>query len=227
MNGFFLSLLLASAPHIEVSERSYDFGYAYECESYLHTFWIYNRGDEALNISSVRTFCGCSITELGKKKLGPGDSTSFNFIYDTRGFFGDCVKWAYISSNAPNDSVLMINVTIKLYGGYKNLPISTDTRWLDFKSIDSLQDEVVLKLKNVSGTRYNLDLLEIPAVLEPFALPSRTIGPGEEIELRLRHIPGVRDYRMFSSSINFEAWTPTESLRFSIPLHVRKPKGAE
>jgi|GEM_PF-2397578 len=222
-----LAILLFTAPHIEVSEHSFDFGYAFEGESYLHTFWIYNTGDEPLNISNVRTFCGCSITNLGKKRLVTGDSTSFDFVYDTRGFFGDCVKWAYIHSDAPNDSVMKINVTVKLYGGYDNLPITSDSRMLNFRSMDSLEDEVTFKLKNVSGTTYNLDLLEVPAVLEGISLPSSVIEPGQEIELKLRRKSVVRNYEMFLSSINFEAWTSTEILRFSIPLHVRKPPGVE
>lgn len=222
MIGFLFSFFLNSAaPEIEVSEPSFDFGYAFDGENYRHTFWIYNTGDAPLNIQNVRTFCGCSITELAKRRLEPGDSTSFDFTYDTKGFYGNCVKWAYIHSDAPNDSLLKINVTIKLYGGYDLTPIGVEPEFLHFNRIDSLRGELALRLVNNSRTEYDLKLLEIPEALEDFSLPQSTLGPGEVINLTLHPKHGTSDYTLFHSSLNFEAWTPTEIVRFSVPLHIR------
>ncbi|MBD3285759.1 DUF1573 domain-containing protein [candidate division WOR-3 bacterium] len=222
MTGFLLSIILINAPHIEVSERSYDFGYCLEGESYRHTFWIYNTGDEPLNLGKVRTFCGCSATNLEKTKLNPGDSTSFDFTYDTRGFFGNCVKWAYIPSNALNDSLLMFNVTVKLFGGYDLIPFEVDPEYLLFEKAGTPPSEIVLKLKNTSETTYNLNLLEVPEVLGEVELSKPVISAGEEIVIKLHPLPGFPDSTMYKTSMNFEAWIPTEVIRFSVPIHLRR-----
>ncbi|TET23717.1 MAG: DUF1573 domain-containing protein [Candidatus Stahlbacteria bacterium] len=217
-----LGVLLVSAPKIEVSEQSFDFGYAFVGEHYRHTFWIYNRGDEPLEIKKIRTFCGCTATELKRNQLAPGDSTSFDFIFDTHGFFAERVKWAYIRSNDPRDSLLKVNVTIRLYEDYSRTPFRVEPAYLHFNRIDSLADEVTLKLVNFSDTGYNLQLIEAPAVLKGVELPKSAIAPEEELQLSLRPMDGIRDPALFKSSVTFEAWTPTEIVRFSVPLHIRR-----
>lgn len=217
-----LGVLLSGVPKIEVSEQSFDFGYGFVGEHYRHTFWIYNRGDEPLLIKKIRTFCGCTATELKRNQIAPGDSTSFDFIFDTYGFFGERVKWAYIRSNDPRDSLLKVNVTIRLYEDYSRTPFQVEPAYLHFNRIDSLADEVVLKLVNSSDTDYNLEIIEIPAALERPELFQSTLAVGKELELALHPRDGIRDPALFKSSVTFEAWTPTEIVRFSVPLHIRR-----
>jgi len=217
-----LGVLLLSAPRIEVSEQSFDFGYGFVGEHYRHTFWIYNRGDEPLLIKKIRTFCGCTTTELRRNQLAPGDSTSFDFIFDTQGFFAERVKWAYIRSNDPQDSLLKVNVTVRLYEDYSRTPFQVEPAYLHFNRIDSLADEVVLKLVNSSDTDYNLEIIETPAALARPDFSQSDFAVGKELELALHPRDGIRDPALFKSSVTFEAWTPTEIVRFSVPLHIRR-----
>lgn len=217
-----LGVLLSGVPKIEVSEQSFDFGYGFVGEHYRHTFWIYNQGDAALEIKKIRTFCGCTTTELKRNQLAPGDSTSFDFIFDTQGFFAERVKWAYIRSNDPRDSILKVNVTVRLYEDYSRTPFQVEPAYLHFNRIDSLADEVVLKLVNSSDTDYNLEIIETPAALERPELSQSTLDVGKELELPLHPRDGIRDPSFFKSSVTFEAWTPQEIVRFSVPLHIRR-----
>ena len=217
-----MSIFFLASPQIEVSEQSFDFGYGFIGEHYRHTFWIYNRGDEPLLIKKIRTFCGCTTTELKRNQLAPGDSTSFDFIFDTQGFFAERVKWAYIRSNDPRDSILKVNVTVRLYEDYSRTPFQVEPAYLHFNRIDSLADEVVLKLVNSSDTDYNLEIIETPAALERPELSQSTLAVGKELELAFHPRDGIRDPSLFKSSVTFEAWTPTEIVRFSVPLHIRR-----
>lgn len=221
MNTFFLIFsvsLIAGAPRIEFSDPSFDFGYALVAQNYRHKFWIYNRGDATLKILGVRTFCGCSTTELSKRDVEPGDSASFEFIYDTQGFFSECVKWAYVRSNDPLDTLTKFNVTARLYEDYTRTPFEIKPSSLLFGRIDSLKNEVELRIKNVSGAAYSIKLIESPAALERVDFQKRELGPGEEITLALRPLKGLTDEALFKSSLTFQAWNSTEIVRFSVPL---------
>jgi hypothetical protein len=218
-----LGFLLAGAPRIEVSEQSFDFGYALVSRHYRHTFWIYNRGDEPLEIKRIRTFCGCTATELKRNLIPAGDSTSFDFIFDTYGFFAERVKWAFIRSNDPQDSLLKVNVTIRLYEDYSRIPFEITPEYLDFNRLDSLADNLVLKLVNTSQTDYTLEILETPEVLvRPEIINS--FAAGKELDIPLVTQAGIRAPALFQSSVTFEAWTPTEIVRFSVPLYIQQKK---
>ncbi len=223
MNTLFLIFsvsLFAGAPRIEFSEPSFDFGYALVAQNYRHKFWIYNRGDATLKIHGVRTFCGCSTTELSKRDIEPGDSASFEFIYDTQGFFSECVKWAYVRSNDPLDTLTKFNVTARLYEDYTRTPFEISPASLLFGRMDSLKEEMELKIKNKSGTAYSITLIESPVALEKVDFTRRLLNPGEEITLALRPQAGVKDDKLFKSCLTFEAAAPTEIVRFSVPLVV-------
>jgi len=217
-----IGFLLLGVPSIEVSEESFDFGYALVTRHYRHTFWIYNRGDAPLEIKKIRTFCGCTTTELRRNLISPGDSTSFDFIFDTQGFFAERVKWAYIRSNDPRDSLLKVNVTIRLYEDYSRTPFQVEPAYLHFNRIDSLADDIVLKLVNSSDTDYNLEIIETPGVLVRPELVQRNFTAGKELNISFLPQTDISDPALFKSSVTFEAWTPTEIVRFSVPLHIRR-----
>jgi len=222
MNVFALSLvvLVAAAPRIEVSERSFDFGFGLVGRHYRHTFWIYNRGDAPLNIKSIRTFGNFTTTDLTKRRLAPGDSASFDFVFNTYGFFAERVKWAYIRSDDPRDSLLAVNVTVRLYKDYRRTPFEINPMMLDFHRLDSLREEVVLSISNVSDSDYRLRLVEVPAVLVKPEFTEQELGAGKDLTLSLRPRAGLHRATEFQSAVVFEAWTPTELVRFSVPLYL-------
>jgi hypothetical protein len=221
MNTVFLIMsisLLQGSPKIVISEPSFDFGHSLVAQNYRHKFWIYNKGDATLTIKGVRTFCGCSTTQLSKSEIEPGDSASFEFIYDTQGFFSEVVKWAYVRSNDPVDTLTKFNVTARLYEDYTRTPFEINPTSLIFGRMNSLKEEIELKIKNRSRTSYRIRLLEASPALEDVSFSAREFKPGEEIVIPLRPRKGITDASLFKSSLTFEATTPTEIVRFSVPL---------
>ncbi len=221
MYSLILLLGLAAGPKIDVSEHSFDFGHALVTKDYRHTFWLYNRGDAPLQITKIRNFCGCTTTNLRKNLIAPGDSASFDLIFDTRGFFANRVKWVFIRSNDPVDSLLMVNITARLHKDYKRIPLEVDPHGLNFNRLDSMPDEVILTLSNPTEITYNLEIIEIPEMLMKFELPQSAIAPGEELQIIIRPGSGKLSMQDFKASITFEAWTATEIVRFSLPLDVQ------
>lgn len=216
MSFLFISLavMMLSAPQIDVSERSFDFGYGFSGQDYRHSFWVYNRGDEPLEILSMRVFCDCSVTTIGTRLIGPGDSTYFDFVFETLSFYAERVKWVYVRSNDPVDSLLMLNVTIKLYGDYERTGFNVSPQYLLLKS----DEEISLTLTNPTPTDYTLRLVEAPSILDIPDFTEASFGPAQEVTIPVRLRPGSWQREDFKSSITFEAYTPFEIVRFSVPL---------
>jgi len=215
---FFYALMLTSVPKIEVSERSFDFGYSIIGMEYAHNFWIYNRGDEVLNIKKLRVFCNCSVGSIAKRQIAPGDSSRFEFIFSSLGFQDERVKWGYIYSNDPQDSLIKLNITIRLYGDYSQIPFKVEPKRLNFGSLSAPNPSVTLSLKNRANQSYNLRLIEFPKALQQPNFTSTVLEPGEELELKFFVKKGIHDPELLKRSITFEAYTSTEVSRFSVPL---------
>lgn len=221
LSGLVCMAFLIAAPQIEASEQTFDFGYSLSARDYRHTFKIYNRGDEALHIDKIRTFCNCTVAQLGKSILLPGDSTFFDFLFDSRAFFAERVKWAYILSDDPDDPLAMVNVTIRLYEDYDRIPFKLEPQQLDFGSADSPKDTAALRITNPTQKTYNLELVEVPSVLESTKLAEDVLSPGEEMLIPFVRKKSSTDIEDFKSSVTLEAWTATEVIRFSVPLFIR------
>ncbi len=79
-----------------------------------HSFVVTNVGDEPLNITDVRTSCGCTTAALAKRDLAPGESVNVEATVNTTGFSGTVTRTVSVSSNDPSTptAVLQIVVTI-------------------------------------------------------------------------------------------------------------------
>lgn len=59
-----------------------------------------NAGTEPLVITSVSTSCGCTSVEYEKQPIAPGETGSFSFRFDSRGFWGVQLKLIEIHTSA-------------------------------------------------------------------------------------------------------------------------------
>jgi rhodanese-related sulfurtransferase len=79
-----------------------------------HSFVVTNVGDETLNITDVRTSCGCTTAALAKRDLAPGESVNVEATVNTTGFRGTVTRTVSVTTNDPSSptAVLQIVVTI-------------------------------------------------------------------------------------------------------------------
>ena len=100
-----------AAPQIAVDNSVYSFGTVLEGVVVTHTFVLTNSGDATLTITSVRTSCGCTTTDLAKKSLAPGESVNLDTVFDTVGYGGRTVtKMIYIESNDPTQPKFVLQL---------------------------------------------------------------------------------------------------------------------
>lgn len=100
----FEALGLNAEPMIKAVPKTYNFGEIVRGDKVSTIFEIHNSGVHPLEISLVKTSCGCTATFLDSKRILPGGATSLEVKLDSSEFFGDVHKTVFIYSNDPKRS---------------------------------------------------------------------------------------------------------------------------
>ncbi len=89
------------APKMVSPEPVYQFGEMDNNKKVEHAFIVRNDGDATLNISRVKTSCGCTVAQPEKKVLAPGEATKVNATLSLRGRQGKVTKSITVYSDDP------------------------------------------------------------------------------------------------------------------------------
>ncbi|MFH0935423.1 MAG: DUF1573 domain-containing protein [Candidatus Omnitrophota bacterium] len=81
------------------ASRSWHFGRVKEGEVLEHKFEFRNKTKRPLKIEDVFTSCGCTVSEVKKKKLSPGESTQISVKFKTKGYSGPTKQFVYIKTD--------------------------------------------------------------------------------------------------------------------------------
>ncbi len=100
----------ASAPRLAIDRTNHDFGRLTEGNTVQTTFQISNTGKKPLSIRDTRGNCGCTISSLPKKELGPGESIPLTVTFNSSGRRGRQYKTVTIFSNDPVGPTQMISI---------------------------------------------------------------------------------------------------------------------
>ncbi len=88
-------------PNLKFKEDFFDFGTITQGEVISHTFHLYNAGDDLLIIKDLIPDCGCTKPKIEKKVLKPGEETTVEVIFDSKGWYGSQYKSVTVRSNSP------------------------------------------------------------------------------------------------------------------------------
>lgn len=102
-----------NAPRLVVQEAVHDFGRIKQDETVATEFTLRNNGKSDLNIRKTIGNCSCTVAELKKKSLKPGETVSMKVKFDPKGRKGNQQKSVTIYTNDPKASAQ--RVTIKAY----------------------------------------------------------------------------------------------------------------
>ncbi len=92
---------LAAQPRIAAPSPEFDFGQQRSGAVVEHRFRIENRGDKVLKIHRVRASCGCTVPELERRELRPGESGEVGVRLDLAGRSGPQRQHITLSTNDP------------------------------------------------------------------------------------------------------------------------------
>lgn len=176
----FLTVVYASAaPKLVLSSPAWDFGKVWQNERPTHVLTIRNEGDTNLQIGRVRTTCGCTAAQPGRKLVPPGESTTVDVRYDTKGKQGKVTSKVLIESNDPTQPEARF-----LISGFVKRAITRHP-------LGGLVIKTVEGKPGASGTVVLKNEMEQPMDLE---LKSNTLS--EVIDVEIKEIEKGREYRV-------------------------------
>jgi len=171
----------AVKPKIACDEPEFDFGERSNEEKVEHEFILKNIGDAQLLIDKVRTTCGCTVAQLEKKELQPGESTKVKATLTLKGRQGATTKSISVESNDPETPVLTL--TLK---GTAIPPILVEPQVVNFGKIieDKPADQVIEVKANRPDLTFNItnvDLTQLPG----FKTEIETVEQGKSYKIKL------------------------------------------
>jgi Protein of unknown function (DUF1573) len=79
--------------------NEWDFGQVKQGLILKHDFVLKNQTNDILEINSIHTSCGCTVSESEKKSLLPQDSTNIKVTFDSHGYLGPVKQFVYVNTN--------------------------------------------------------------------------------------------------------------------------------
>lgn len=85
---------------------TWDFGRVKMGMVLRHAFKFKNESRNILNILSVNTSCGCTVSKVQKKKLAPQESTLIKVTFKTQGYSGSTQQFIYVNTDSLDKPVI-------------------------------------------------------------------------------------------------------------------------
>ncbi len=84
----------------------WDFGKVKEGLLVEHEFVFKNESKLILNIKDINTSCGCTISEVKKKKLLPGESTLISVKFNSKEYSGQVTQYIYMNTDSLDNPII-------------------------------------------------------------------------------------------------------------------------
>jgi uncharacterized cupredoxin-like copper-binding protein len=97
-------------PKVSLQQIEYDFGDITQNDVVDHSFTLFNTGGDLLKIIEVTSSCGCTAASPDKKELNPGESTTINVTFNSRGRKGPQTKTVKVKTNDPDTPLLTLTI---------------------------------------------------------------------------------------------------------------------
>ena len=103
----------SNLPEMKFEEEVFDFGTITQGEKITHDFEFKNNGEKELIISNAYGSCGCTVPEVPKKPIKPGDENIIRVTFDSNGKSGIVTKDVTLVTNCiPNKQIIKIKANI-------------------------------------------------------------------------------------------------------------------
>lgn len=79
-----------------------------------HEFVIENKSKRQINITSVNTSCGCTVSQVEKTSLLPGEQTPISVSFKTKGYSGDVKQSVFVHTDDPRQPVIRYVVKARI-----------------------------------------------------------------------------------------------------------------
>ncbi len=104
------------APKLVVDEPQFNFGEQHNEQTIEHTFVLRNEGDATLEITNIRSSCGCTVGHVSTRSIPPGGTSEISGRYNLRGRQGNQRSVLTVETNdpkAPRTQLTMAGVAVQ------------------------------------------------------------------------------------------------------------------
>ncbi len=100
-------------PDMKFEEEVFDMGTITQGEKRTHDFKFKNTGEKELVIANAYADCGCTVAEVPKEPIKPGDENVIRVTFDSNGKSGIINKTVTVMTNCiPNKRMIKIKASI-------------------------------------------------------------------------------------------------------------------
>ncbi len=175
-----------AAARLEVDQQDFDFQSIYRGDEARHQFELTNGGDVELQITNIRSSCGCTVPSVEKRKLAPGEKTSLTAVFNSDRFRGSVTKHIYVYSNDDKNPITKLSIHADVKQDLQVNPSSI--YFAGLKSGESVQRKI--EIKNLSGQKVRIREIASTVSAVEVQLDKPLLEPDEVALLRLS-IPKV------------------------------------
>jgi hypothetical protein len=162
-------------------------------------FVLRNTGEAILELRGVQAYCGCTVTQLEKRSLKPGESTMLNVQYDPIKDRGVVHRGVSVFSNDPKQgradldlvAEVVPSVALSDYAFFFSGLLRSDVIERTVKCTSTNGKELHLKNLNFGTTSYlhadavqRLNCLDVKVRLDASHLPANAINGQQNIVVR-------------------------------------------
>ncbi len=198
-------------PSIFSPAPEFEFGSRDNEEKVDHSFTVINVGTAELKITDVKTTCGCTVAELKKKQLAPGEETSIDVTLNLKGKQGPQQKQITVMSNDP--ATPAYKLTLK---GEAVPAVLVEPALANFGRVLDAQPapQVVTIKANQEGLSFNVTGVQLAE--KEFTQELKTITAGKEYAIEVSLAEGL-PAGVYSGVMSVTTDSPK---RPSIPIRV-------
>lgn len=102
---------VVAVPRAVVDEPDFNFGPQHNNQSIDHTFVVRNEGDRTLEITNIRSSCGCTVGNITARSIEPGETSEITASYNLRGRQGRQRSTLTLETNDPNQRSLRLTMS--------------------------------------------------------------------------------------------------------------------
>ncbi len=176
--GIFGSVSQA-APIIMSPDPVFDFGEQDNEGKVVHDFVIKNAGDEPLEISEVKTTCGCTVAKPEVNTLAPGEETKVGVTFNLKGKQGPQTKKITVLTNDPETPQYYLELK-----GTALALIMMEPGMLNFGKIIDNEPHVLPITLRTTKEGYTFEVKDVTVEgAAPIQTVVETVSPGTEYKI--------------------------------------------
>ena len=166
-------------PRIETIDSVYDFGKVYRGEEIQHTFTIRNSGNDYLKIEGISRDCGCTIAEVDREYLSPGEEMPIVVTINTNLLEGgEIEKSVRLATNDKGEPETVLTITGEVLVTANLEPSMVDLK--GYKPGEKIPEQIV-RIVPVEGFDLKINDVEVSNPL----VSAKLLEPDDSGEFRI------------------------------------------